>query len=98
MEDIYQDLIMDHFQSPRNWGTLKKSSATSLVYNPLCGDKISMEMLIQKETVQKIAFTAQGCALSRASASLLTQYSEGKKVKELLDLDTSFMLKLTQVT
>ena len=88
---IYADLILDHYQNPRNnillTSEVSKSEIQSInVSNPLCGDKLHMELSEKDGVVEHIGFTGDGCAISIASASMLTEYAKGKNVSELVDL------------
>lgn len=94
MQSIYQEIILDHYRNPHNFGSIKKPTKKSSVFNPLCGDKIDMEVVIKNNKVEKIKFRAQGCAISQASASLLTDHSLGKMEKDLKKIDKEFMIKL----
>ncbi|MDP4010793.1 MAG: iron-sulfur cluster assembly scaffold protein [Candidatus Roizmanbacteria bacterium] len=99
---LYADLILDHYQHPRN-NTLLTSEVSKLdiksidVSNPLCGDKLHMEIREQDGVIQEIGFTAEGCAISIASASMLTEYAKGKTKKELLDISTDDVLGLLKI-
>lgn len=94
MSSIYQELILDHYKHPRNWGVIQGSKNTFSVSNPSCGDKLSLYVTIQGKRVEKIQFTAEGCALSMASASVLTEFAKKKSVDELRKLDKDGMIKL----
>ena len=95
---IYKDLILDHYRHPRNFGSLKKRTSTVFVTNPLCGDEIKLDVLIQKDRIIGIKFDAQGCAISIASASLLSEYVKNKSTEELHKLDSAFIIKLLGIT
>ena len=77
---IYGDIILDHYQFPRNNTKLEHPTHMVHVSNPLCGDEIDMEAIVEKGVLTEIGFHGQGCAISVASASLLTEYAKGKKV------------------
>ena len=91
--DIYQEIILDHYKNPRNYGTLNDASAQTLD-NPSCGDSISMSVRIAEGRVADIAFTGSGCAISQASASILTEHVKGKTLQEVDALDKDAILKL----
>ncbi len=91
---IYQDIILDHYRNPRNFGHLKNPKSKVTVANPLCGDVISFEIIAKDGAIADIAFSGNGCAISLASASMLTEYAKNKKEKELIKLDKAFMIKL----
>lgn len=91
---IYQEIILEHYKNPRNFGTLKSPSKKTSVSNPSCGDKIEMDVVFTGKKIMEIKFSGQGCAISQAAASLLTEYSKGKTNEELQKLDKEFMIKL----
>lgn len=83
MEDLYRDFILDHYRNPRNAGTLDSPDATFEDNNPLCGDKIRMDLKLRDGVIEDIRFRGRGCAISQASASLLTEAVKGKTVAEV---------------
>lgn len=83
MEDLYRDFILDHYRNPRNAGTLDSPDATFEDNNPLCGDKIRMDLKLRDGVIEDIRFHGRGCAISQASASLLTEAVKGKTVAEV---------------
>jgi nitrogen fixation NifU-like protein len=84
MDDLYRDYILEHYREPHNFGTLEHPDATFEGYNPLCGDRITMMLGIdERDTVREVAFTGRGCAISQASASLLTDRVKGKPLSEI---------------
>jgi nitrogen fixation protein NifU and related proteins len=83
MEELYRDFILDHYRNPRNAGTLEKPDATFEDNNPLCGDKIRMDLKLRDGVIEDIKFRGRGCAISQASASLLTEAVKGKTVAEV---------------
>ena len=76
--ELYMEVILDHNKNPRNKGTIDDHTNHADGHNPLCGDKISLDLIIEKDTVKDIKFTGSGCAISTASSSLLTEYIVGK--------------------
>jgi nitrogen fixation NifU-like protein len=88
MDDLYRDYILEHYRSPRNFGTLERPDAAYEGYNPLCGDRITMMLGIDEEhgTVREVAFTGRGCAISQASASLLTDRIKGRPLAEVAEI------------
>ena len=92
--NLYQDFILDHYKNPQNFGTLVAPDKKVIVNNPLCGDKIEMSIKLKKGKMNEIAFTGEGCAISLAAASMLTNYAKGKPSSQLQKLDRSFILKL----
>lgn len=93
---IYQDIILDHYKYPRNFGTLENASTISL-YNPLCGDQIRLDVLIKDNKIEDVRFSGKGCAISQASASMLTEKIKGKTKKELINLDKDFIIRMLGV-
>lgn len=91
---IYQELILDHYKNPRNFGAIKKATKSIYLDNPFCGDKIRMDVVLKSATVTEIKFSGQGCAISQASASMLTEHAKGKKVSDLQKLNKSDILKM----
>lgn len=91
---IYADIILDHYQNPRNFIKLKNPTAEVELTNPFCGDRLSMQILSKEGKVADIAFQGEGCAISIASASILTEYAKGKKLAKLAKLSSSDMLAL----
>lgn len=83
MDALYRDFILDHYRNPRNAGTLDEPDASFEDLNPLCGDKIRMDLRISNGVVEDVKFKGRGCAISQASASLLTEAIKGKKIGEI---------------
>lgn len=81
---IYADLILDHYHHPRNNKSISHASAQVDVNNPLCGDALHMEVVEKDGIIKEVGFTGEGCAISIASASLLTEHVKGKKTTELV--------------
>ena len=88
LEDLYQELIRDHSKSPRNYRELKDANRTAEGDNPLCGDHYKIFVRLDGEKITDIGFQGNGCAISKASASLLTETIKGKSIadaKKLFD-------------
>ena len=83
MEDLYRNFILDHYRNPRNAGTLESPDASFEDTNPLCGDKIRMDVKLHDGVVSDVKFRGRGCAISQASASLLTEEIKGKTLNEI---------------
>jgi nitrogen fixation protein NifU and related proteins len=87
MDDLYRDEILDHYRNPHNFGTLDEPDAVSEGANPLCGDRITMMLGIGANgTVEQVAFTGRGCAISQASASMLTDEIKGRQLADVAKL------------
>jgi nitrogen fixation NifU-like protein len=91
---IYQDVILDHYRNPRNFGRLDHAIHESEARNLSCGDRLEMTVSIKKDLVDDIRFQGEGCAISQAAASILTEYAKRKSVKELLALEPKAVLEL----
>jgi nitrogen fixation NifU-like protein len=72
MDDLYRDYILEHYRRPHNFGVIEDPTASFEGSNPLCGDRITMQLGITDGIVERVGFTGRGCAISQASASLLT--------------------------
>ena len=73
LQDLYQEVILDHNRRPRNFGELPQPARRAEGFNPLCGDRIRIELIIENESVKDVRFRGDGCAISIAAASLLTE-------------------------
>ena len=94
MDDLYRDYILEHYRRPHNFGVLETPSATYEGANPLCGDRITMQLRVEDGVVTGVGFTGRGCAISQASASLLTDEIKGKPVTEVADFAATDLLDL----
>jgi nitrogen fixation NifU-like protein len=95
LRDLYQEVILDHNRRPRNFGRLDDANRHAEGYNPLCGDRIDLTLRVEDDRVQAIAFEGSGCAISTASASLMTEALQGRTVDEARELFRSFHDLLT---
>ena len=83
LQDLYQEVILDHNRAPRNFRPLEGANRSALGHNPLCGDQLTVYLKVDEEgVIREIAFQGKGCAISKASASLMTQALEGRTVAE----------------
>ena len=90
LDQLYRSVIMDHYKNPRNKGIIEESSITVDMNNPTCGDVIHLTLQIADGIVQNAKFEGDGCSISMASASMMTQIVKGKKVDEALKAATVF--------
>ena len=91
LEDLYREIILDHYRSPRNRGELPAPPALRVEgYNPLCGDEVVVYVQVQDGTVSDIRFAGQGCSISQSSASLMSAAVKGKSVTEARSLIRTF--------
>ncbi|HXP64459.1 MAG TPA: SUF system NifU family Fe-S cluster assembly protein [Steroidobacteraceae bacterium] len=86
LNDLYRDVILDHNRKPRNFGGLESADASVEGYNPMCGDHLTLRLKLDDGTISDIRFEGQGCAISTASASLMTEAVKGKSRDEALRL------------
>jgi nitrogen fixation NifU-like protein len=94
MDDLYRDYILEHYRHPHNFGIIEAPDARYEGANPLCGDRITMMLGIRDGVVAEVAFTGRGCAISQASASLLTDEIKGKSVDEVATITPANVLDL----
>jgi nitrogen fixation NifU-like protein len=94
MDDLYRDYILEHYRRPHNFGVLEAPTATYEGSNPLCGDRITMQLDVEDGVVKEVGFTGRGCAISQASASLLTDEIKGKPVTDVAGFAASDVLDL----
>jgi nitrogen fixation NifU-like protein len=78
MDDLYRDYILEHYRRPHNFGQLEGATTSQEGANPLCGDRITMQLRVRGGVIDGVGFTGRGCAISQASASLLTDEIKGK--------------------
>lgn len=94
MDDIYREQILEHARHPRNYGHLPAPSVVREERNPLCGDQIRLELAIADDVITDVRFTGRGCAISQASASLLTEAIKGKPVAEAKQFSKDDLLEI----
>ncbi len=95
MDDLYRENILEHYKHPHNWGELPNPDLEFEDVNPLCGDELKVQITIdQQDQVTEVRFNGQGCAISQAAASMVSDELVGKSVKELARLDKAFILEL----
>ncbi len=95
LREIYQEVILDHYRRPRNFSALDAATKQAQGHNPLCGDRVSVYLVVDDGVVMDIAFQGAGCAISTASASLMTEAVKGKKVDEARTLFHRFHEMMT---
>jgi nitrogen fixation NifU-like protein len=95
LTDLYQELILDHNRRPRNYGALPDADHTAKGYNPLCGDRLTIYAKLNGDRIAGLSFEGSGCAISKASASLMTDALKGKTVAEANALFTRVHAMLT---
>ena len=91
--DMYKEIILDYYKNPRNRGTIETPDAKARDSNPLCGDVVEMELKFSDGKVSDVKFNGDGCAISQASASMLTELVMGKSIDEVRKIDKSILLE-----
>jgi len=97
--DMYRQQILDHYKNPRNYGEIEEATYTHVGENPMCGDTIEMDVVLDddEEVVERVAFRGDGCAISQASASMLSEQLAGMPVEELQELDRDDVIDMLGV-
>lgn len=90
LRDLYQEVVFDHNRNPRNFRVIEHADRTIEGFNPLCGDRITLYLKMDGDRITDISFQGQGCAISTASASLMTEIVKGKTIQEAEKLFTAF--------
>ena len=95
LRDLYQELILEHSKAPRNYRELKSADRKAEGYNPLCGDRFTVYLQMEDDFIRDIGFQGSGCAISKASASMMTQTLKGKTKDQALKLFERFRENVT---
>ena len=95
LNDLYQQVILDHNRKPRNFHSIEHPSGKSEGYNPLCGDRLTVYVQLEGDRIKDVSFEGNGCAISKASASLMTESVKGKSREEIEKLFTQVHQMLT---
>jgi nitrogen fixation NifU-like protein len=95
LRELYQEIVLDHSKRPRGFGRLEHATHRAQGYNPLCGDQLELELIVESDRVQDVRFTGKGCAISTASASLLTEAVRGRSLGEAHALFERFHAAVT---
>ena len=95
LNDLYQEVILDHNRRPHNFRAIESPSAKQEGFNPLCGDRLTLYLTLDGDVIKDVAFQGSGCAISKASASLMTDAVKGKTVAEARELFDQFHAMIT---
>ncbi|PPR24006.1 MAG: Zinc-dependent sulfurtransferase SufU [Alphaproteobacteria bacterium MarineAlpha10_Bin1] len=90
LRELYQEVILDHGKAPRNFGKPESATCESNGHNPLCGDTVTIYLTVKDDIVEDVGFEGRGCAISIASASMMTEILRGKSVDEIRDMFERF--------
>jgi nitrogen fixation NifU-like protein len=94
MSNLYSELILEHSKYPSNFGVLEHPTTSHEEHNPLCGDRIRIDLLVEDGVIQDIRFSGEGCAISQASASLLTEEVKGMSVEQARAFNKDDLLEM----
>lgn len=97
IQNLYEQELLDHYQKPRNFGLFEQYDFISPMYNPSCGDSVTICATVFDGKISKIAFQGKGCVLSVAMASKLTEFAQNKELAELLDKDDTLVEQLLKM-
>ncbi len=97
MDPLYREIILEHWEHPQNYGVIKNADIDAVETNPLCGDALRLTIKIEKGSIKKILFSGEGCAISKASASLFTEEVKGKSLEEVKKISSEDVLGLLGV-
>ncbi len=96
LSELYQEILLEHNSKPRNFRKLEQATQSAEGYNPLCGDRITLYLNLENGVIADAAFQGSGCAISRASASMLTQSIKGQTVAKAQEIFEAFHQMLTE--
>ena len=96
LSELYQEILLEHNSKPRNFRRLEQATQSAEGYNPLCGDRITLYLSLEDGVISDVAFQGSGCAISRASASMLTQSIKGQSVAKAREIFEAFHQMLTE--
>jgi nitrogen fixation NifU-like protein len=95
LDELYRELILDHYRNPRNREPLESPAVVAEGYNPLCGDEVELRLNIEGDVISDVSFTGRGCSISQASGSMLTEAVKGKTVAQARALAALFTRMMT---
>ena len=96
LNDLYQEILLEHNSKPRNFKAVEDANQTSEGYNPLCGDQITLSLKVVDGVIDDVGFQGSGCAISRASASMMTQSIKGRSVEQAHHIFDAFHHMITE--
>ena len=98
LRELYQEMILDHHKMPRNYHSLPEANHTAHGFNPLCGDKVAVYVVLEGDIIRDISFVGSGCAISTASSSIMTEAIKGKTIEEAKAIFQQFHELVTSET
>lgn len=96
-EEMYKTHILDLYKNPHNYGTLDQATHEHTNHNPVCGDEITLQLIIKENHIHTVKFSGNGCAIHMASASLLTDYIKGKHIEDVLRISSRDVLEMLKI-
>ncbi len=94
LDDLYREVILDHYQNPRSYCTLESPDLSVQDSNPLCGDEIQIDLKVKDGIIDQVRFSGKGCSISKAAASMLTEAIEGKSIEEVKKMNREDILEM----
>jgi len=94
---MYRQQILDHYRNPRNYGEIEDATYSHVGENPMCGDEIAMDVVLEDDVIQRVAFRGDGCAISQAAASMLSERLPGTSLEELAEMDRDDVIDMLGV-
>lgn len=95
LDDLYREIILDHYRSPRNRVAIEVPTCSAEGANPLCGDTVAVAVVLDGDQIEEIGFTGAGCSISQASASMMTEYAKGRTVRQAEEGADAFQRMMT---
>lgn len=92
-DDLYREVILDHYKNPRNHGELERADARAEGQNPLCGDEIAISVAFAEDTIEDVRFLGRGCAISQAATSMLLEMVKGRSIEEVASMSKEELLE-----
>ena len=96
LRDLYQEILLQHNSKPRNFHKLEDANRSAKGYNPICGDQLTLYLKVEDDVITDVGFQGSGCAISRSSASMMTQSVKGRSVAEATEIFGAFHQMLTE--
>lgn len=95
--DLYTEIILDHYKNPKNYGSLENAMISVVEYNHLCGDKVKMDFFLEDGKIKELRFEGNGCAISQASTSMLTEKLIGMTVKDVAAISNQYVYDMINI-
>lgn len=96
-DSLYKEIILEHWKNPHNYGVIPNATIDAIDVNPLCGDSIRITIIVKNKIIEQIMFTSEGCAISKASASILTDLVNKKEISDIKKVSPENFLQLLEI-